>query len=28
MGEITEFRRFFDEKRSKKDELLSKVEFL
>ena len=28
MGEITEFRRYFDEKRSKKGELLSKVEFL
>ena len=28
MDEITEFRRCFDEKRSKKDELLSTVEFL
>ena len=28
MGEITEFRRFFDEKRTLKDKLLSKVEFL
>lgn len=28
MGELAEFRRYFDEKRTKKDELLSTVEFL
>ncbi len=28
MGEIAEFRRYFDEHREKKDELLSTVEFL
>lgn len=28
MGELAEFRRYFDEKRAKKDELLSTVEFL
>ena len=28
MGEIAEFKRYYDEKRAKKDELLSTVEFL